>query len=107
MEEKLKDYIARLDKLGIPVAYDHFEEMTDPPFICWATLKSQTSGADTYHPVKRSELTIILYSSERDFETEDNILRMFSEFEIDVESSFVLADELYATTFQFEIIERL
>lgn len=107
MEEKLNDYIARLDKLGIPVAYDHFEEMTDPPFICWAALKSQTSGADTYHPVKRSELTIVFYSVERDFDIEDEILRLFSDFEVYVENSFILTDELYATTFQFEIIERL
>lgn len=107
MEEKLNNYIARLDKLEIPVAYDHFEKMTDPPFICWVILKSQTGGADTYHPIKRSELTIVLYSRERDFEIEDNILRMFSEFEVDVESSFILSDELYATVFQFEIIERL
>ena len=98
-----------LEETALPIAYDHFAEgeSPDPPFICWAILKSQTSGADAYHPIKRSELTIILYSSERDFETEDNILRMFSEFEIDVESSFVPTDELYATTFQFEIIERL
>lgn len=107
MAEKLNDYIARLDKLEIPVAYDHFEEMTDPPFICWAILKSHTGGADVYHPIKRSELTIVLYSRERDFDTEDNILRLFSEFEVDVESDFILSDELYATTFQFEIIERL
>lgn len=107
MAEKLDDYITRLDQLGIPVAYDHFEEMTDPPFICWAILKSRTGGADTYHAVKRSELTIILYSRERDFDTEDNILRIFSEFEVDVESSFIISDELYATVFQFEIIERL
>ena len=107
MVGKLNDYIARLDKLGIPVVYDHFEGETKPPFICWAILKSQTTGADNYHPVKRSELTIVLYSSEKDFDIEDKILRIFPEFEINIESAFILSDALYSTIFQFEIIERL
>ena len=64
-----------LAEMEIPFAYDHFAEgeSPDPPFICFLFPGSENFAADNVVYMEFSNLSIELYTDEKDPELEDRV----------------------------------
>ena len=72
----IEQLAAMLQGTGIPFAYDHFAEgeSPDPPFICFLFPGSENFAADNVVYMEFSNLSIELYTDEKDPELEDRCL---------------------------------
>ena len=69
-----EDVMQMLAETEIPFAYDHFAEgeSPDPPFICFLFPGSDNFAADNVVYMEFSNLSIELYTDEKDPELEDS-----------------------------------
>ena len=70
-----EDVMQMLAETEIPFAYDHFAEgeSPDPPFICFLFPGSENFAADNVVYMEFSNLSIELYTDEKDPELEDRV----------------------------------
>lgn len=70
-----EEVMQMLSETGIPFAYDHFAEgeSPDPPFICFLFPDSENFSADNVVYAEFSNLSIELYTDEKDPELEDRV----------------------------------
>ena len=70
-----EEVMQMLDGLRIPYAYDHFAEgeSPDPPFICFLFPSSDNFAADDVVYMEFSNLSIELYTDEKDPELENRV----------------------------------
>lgn len=70
-----EEVMQMLSETGIPFAYDHFAEgeSPDPPFICFLFPGSENFSADNVVYAEFSNLSLELYTDEKDPEQEDRV----------------------------------
>lgn len=71
----MDEIVALLQEIGVPFAYDHFEEgeAVDPPFLCYLVPSSDNFCADgkVYH--KANVVHLELYTDEKSPELEQRV----------------------------------
>lgn len=107
MIRKISEIVKRLETLDIPIAYSHFTERKEPPFICYLIPESNTNGADDLHIIKRSKARIELYTDQRGFTFENDILKLFTDVEVSADSTYIESEGLFVTCFEFDYIEKI
>lgn len=82
-----KDLFKLLKKIGIPVAYDHFDEDKDiePPFMTYREQSSDNFRADNKIYAAFFNYEIELVTSKKDVELENKISALLTENEIPYE----------------------
>ena len=95
--------------VGLPYAYDHFEETENPghpPFICFLYPDSAGFYADNvnYAPVER--LVIELYTDNIDFALEESIQNALNDAELAYSYSreWIEDERMYQTTYNTEVL---
>lgn len=95
--------------VGLPYAYDHFEETEAPgapPFICFLYPDSAGFHADNvnYAPVER--LVIELYTDTIDFAKEEAVLAALNSAGLSCSYSreWIESERMYQTTFTTEVL---
>lgn len=70
-----KDVADMLKSIGVPIAYYQFDEGTgqQPPFICFYYPGINPFQADNINYYRIDQLTIELYTDEKDFELEETL----------------------------------
>lgn len=103
-----KEVSTMIDGIGLPYAYDHFDEdnASPPPFICFYFSGSDDMAADNTNYQKIRPLVIELYTDNKDFETEETVEAalnnaglVFSREEVYIDS-----ERMYMVTYNSEII---
>ena len=74
----LKDIKDLLDTLEINVAYDHFNNKVNPPFIAYRELSPNTFKADDYNYLNFNSHEIELCTIKKDIVLESKIEALFS-----------------------------
>ncbi|HEO4577941.1 TPA: hypothetical protein ACGN6M_000110 [Streptococcus agalactiae] len=103
----MDEIIEMLTEVGLPFAYDHFEEgqAPDPPFICYVTPESHNFAADgqVYFPVNRFYLELYTDKKDRALEKriEDLLIRHDQFF--DKAEVYINAEDLYEVSYSFEL----
>ncbi len=101
----LTEFATQLEKSGLPVAYEHFDEQDAPkmPFICYAEIGSNNFMADSkvYMPIKRVEVQ--LFTSNKDLDAEKDLEDALSEFSWNKECEFVDEEVCYRTIYTIQI----
>ena len=79
-----EEVMQMLSKLDIPFVYDHFAEgeSPDPPFICFLFPGSENFSADNAVYMEFSNLSIELYTDEKNPEPEDRVDAVLNSYEI-------------------------
>ena len=79
-----EDVMQMLAETEIPFAYDHFAEgeSPDPPFICFLFPGSENFAADDVVYMEFSNLSIELYTDEKDPELEDSVEAVLNAHEL-------------------------
>lgn len=76
---KIHELADGLEQLGYPVAYSHFEEAVDLPFICYRDAGEETFSADNKPIHEITDVTIELYSWKKDMSAERKIKDFLTE----------------------------
>lgn len=71
-----------LEQLEIPVAYDHFNTATQPPFIVYRRYSQSNFGADNKVYKVINNYYVYLVTQYKDIELEDKLQQLFDENEI-------------------------
>lgn len=99
----LKDFYQSLSGLNLPLAYDHFEEgkLPKPPFMVYRVLSSNNHSADNWAFHKNLDVTLELYTSKKDLDSEsqvegflDSHLIYFDKIEV-----YIPSEKLYQVTY--------
>lgn len=79
-----EEVMQMLSETGIPFAYDHFAEGESPdqPFICFLFPGSENFSADNIVYAEFSNLSIELYTDEKDPELEDRVEEVLNTHEL-------------------------
>ena len=97
-----------LDSIGIPVAYYQFPEDSgqEPPFICFYYDSDADLKADNTNYQKIRNLTIELYTDEKDFELEETVEAVLNanEFVYMRYEASIDTERMYMVTFQTSVI---
>lgn len=94
--------------IGLPFAYDHFEETEAPgapPFICFLYPDSAGLYADNANYVPVERLVIELYTDAVDFELEERVLAALNNAGLACSYSreWIDSERMYQTTFDTEV----
>lgn len=84
-----------LEQLEIPVAYDHFNTPTTPPFVVFRRYSQNNFGADNIVYEKINNYYIELYTEYKDAELETSLEALLTNADIffNVESEEYINDE--------------
>lgn len=92
-----------IESIGVPFAYHHFPENTgqQPPFICFYYPSSNDLLADNINYTKINDLTIELYTDNKDFTLEAQIESTLNANGLvyDRDEAFIESEQMYMVTF--------
>ena len=102
-----EEVMQMLEELKIPYAYDHFAEgeSPEPPFICFLFPGSENFSADNIVYAEFSNLSIVLYTDEKDPELEDQVEAVLSSHELFWNKSevWIESEKLYEVLYQMTV----
>ena len=82
--DKIKELI---DTIGFPVAYDHFHNKVNPPFITYRELPLETFNADDCNYINFKDYEIELCTLIKDIKAENKLEVLFFENKIPFEKN--------------------
>lgn len=97
-----------LDQLNIPVAYDHFNTDTNPPFIAYMRISSSNYGADNKVYKKINNYYIYLYTEYKDVEMESSLEQLLDDADIFYEvegESYIDTEQMYQVIYSISLDE--
>lgn len=87
-----------LDNMKIPVAYDHFNTATNPPFIAYRRYSTSNFGADNKVYKKLNNYYVELYTEYKDVSLEEQLEELLTNadifFEIESED-YIDTEQMY------------
>lgn len=103
-----------LEQLNIPVAYNHFNTTTTPPFLIYRRASQSNFGADNKVYEKINNYYIELYTEYKDVELEERLEELLNSYDIffNVEGEEYINDEkmyqiVYSIGYKEERIESI
>lgn len=108
MLSDIKDLIQRLETLKLPLAYEAFEDEQDLPYLCYLIPDSEYDGPDNMVLKGEHQATVELYSVQRDFALESEVIGVLSAYgEITVHSEYIKEENMNVTYFDFSFVEKI
>ena len=94
-----------LQSTGLPVAYHHFEEPPNPPYIVYLTDGSNNFSADNKVYAKFNTYRVELYTTKKDIISETKVEDVLDSAEMFYESYevYIKSEELYQVVYEIEI----
>lgn len=94
-----------LQQTGLPVAYHHFKEAPQLPYVVYLFTDSENFGADNLAYVKNNNYQIELYTALKDPVKEKVLEDLFDSNEIFYEKSevYIEKEEIYQILYQISI----
>lgn len=105
---EFEEIYSKLRSMGLPVGYLQFSSPQSLPFIIWFESGGEVTGADNLNLYRRKNITVELYTDEKDVKLERKIEGLFREYELEKTVDKFLNDEkMFMTAYQFEIIQSI
>lgn len=93
-----------LDTVGIPVAYDHFMEQTDPPFLVYLLPESRNIVADDGVYQQKSLVRVQLYTEKKDLLLEKQLEAALQELLWRKTETYINSEDMFETTYEMEVL---
>ena len=97
-----------VESIGLPFAYYQFDQNTaqPPPFICFYYPASNDVYADASNYQRITELTIELYTDNKDFEHEKAVEDALAASSLTYRKleSYIDEEQMYMVTYEMEVI---
>ncbi|MBF4500234.1 hypothetical protein IRY55_02565 [Savagea sp. SN6] len=94
-----------MDKLGLPIAYHHFNEPVNPPFVVYYSPHVNNFVADNEIYMQTDYIEIELYTEGKDFELEQKVHDILTELNIiyGKYEAYIKEENLFMQTYELEI----
>ena len=101
-----KELSAILKRVGLPLAYHHFDKPQKLPFMCYIRDGDDNEHADNKTWVKLKNYQVELYSEKKSPEIEKKIESIFDENEIiyDVDETYIESEKMYEVIYFIQVI---
>jgi len=98
----LEEFYTMLKATGLPVAYSHFNETVEPPFIAYLVDGSSNFFADNKVYQKFDGVRVELYTTKKDLLSEGKLESVLDANEIPYETfeTFIQSENLYQKTYE-------
>lgn len=93
-----------LNTLDIPVAYSHFKDLAETPFLIYYVQNEDIRGADNKNMLSEKNIRIELYSDLKNIELENQIEEMLIEYELDKNETYIESEQLLQVSYEFSMI---
>lgn len=104
---ELEEIYQRLLTLGLPVAYLHFNQPQEPPFIAYHEAGADIKGADNYNLYRDSAIVIELYTEDKNVSLERQLESLFYDTELGKQADTYLEEEdMHFTAYSFNTIQK-
>lgn len=93
--------------IGLPYAYDHFDEDTSLPYICFLYPDADGLNADNTVYATVTSLVVELYADAIDFDLEDRVASALNAAELPFTKSgpsWLSSEKMYQTTYTTEVL---
>lgn len=102
---KLSELKQKLDALGYPAAYSHFNSAKEPPFICYLVTDVDTLSADNKVISESLHVDIELYVATKNLTAEQAIKDMLNENELPwtYDEVFIKDEGVFKCTFSITL----
>ena len=102
----LQETYARLQTLGIPVAYRVFKSAQEPQFLVYYLDNSRKHGADSLNLISDDNIIIELYTDSKNIALEKQIESLFSDVELSKIESWIEDENLLMIAYEFTTINK-
>ena len=99
--EKIK---ALLDTVGIPVAYDHFKEQIDPPFLAYLLPESRNVIADDCIYQRKVLVRVELYTDKKDLELERKVEAALADMVWTKAEEYIESEDMFEIMYEMEVM---
>ena len=93
-----------LNTLEIPVAYSHFKDLAQTPFLVYYVQNEDIRGADNKNMLSEKNIRIELYSDLKNIELEEQIEKILIEYELDKNEVYIESEQLLQVSYEFSMI---
>lgn len=95
-----------LKTLGYPVAYSHFKEPTNPPFICYRFTGDDDLKADNRNYKKVRDFDIELYTDRKDLDAEQAVESLLDELELpySMSETYIPSEKMHQVIYSIQLI---
>lgn len=100
---KLKDIKTRLDSVGIPIAYHHFNKPTQPPFLLYEEDGAESISSDAHNHGAFLDVSVRLVTVNKDLALERKIESAIDGLAYGRTSLWLDSEKIYETTYTFTI----
>lgn len=94
---------ALLEITGLPVAYRHFSEPQEMPFICYLESYSNNFSADGAVYLQVRHMQIELYTEFKNEELEDKVENTLSSFFWQKSETYIDSEQCYQIVYEIEV----
>lgn len=100
---KLKDIKTRLDSVGIPIAYHHFNSPAQPPFLLYEEDGAESISSDAHNHGAFLDISVRLATAYKDLTLERKVELAIDGLAYSKTSLWLDAEKIYETTYTFTI----
>lgn len=93
-----------LNTLDIPVAYSHFKDLAQTPFLIYYVSNEDIRGSDNKNMLSEKNIRIELYSDLKNIELENKIEEMLIEYQLDKNETYIESEQLLQVSYEFSMI---
>lgn len=105
---ELSEIYAKLQTLGLPVAYMKFNTPQTLPFVVYREADTDIQGADDYNLYRDVTIVIELYSDRKRLDLERQIEELFRSVPLRKEADTYIKDEdMFMTAYSFDTIQKI
>lgn len=95
---------ALLEETELPVAYDHFKEQTDPPFLVYLLPESRNLYADDCIFQTNALVRVELYTDKKDLELERRVEAVLSDMIWTKTEEYIESEDMFETIYEMEVM---
>lgn len=93
-----------LNTLDIPVAYSHFKDLAQTPFLVYYVQNEDIRGADNKNMLSEKTIRVELYSDLKNIELEEQVEKILIEYELDKNEAYIESEQLLQVSYEFSMI---
>ena len=100
----IKELKERLEATGLPVAYSHFADQTDPPFIAYLLPESRNILADDSVYQTKMLVQVELNTNIRDLELEKKVEQQLTDVIWKKTTEYIESEAMFETIYEMEVM---
>lgn len=101
---KQAELYALLSQVGLPVAYSHFKDQQELPFVTFIRTSMKSQGSDFKNELREEAYSIELYSETKDLISEGKLEKILDNAGLDYKSTegYIAEEGMYQIAYDVE-----